>query len=117
MAVIGGLESLLAAAIGAIFLHFSLEFLQQIPIPNFAIPFLLQYAETLEGVGFGLDLDSNRIFLNAWRLAGFGLLLMLTLRFWRNGLISPLIARVTRKNLLAETVAKRLRPGGGEATS
>jgi len=116
MAVIGGLESLLAAAIGAILIHFSLEFLQQIPIPSFAIPFLLQYAETLEGVGFGLDLDSNRIFLNAWRLAGFGLLLMLTLRFWRNGLISPLINWVTRRNLLAETVAKRQLPEGGEAS-
>lgn len=117
MAVIGGLESLLAAAIGAIFIHFSLEFLQQIPVPSFAIPFLLQYADTLEGVGFGLDLDSNRIFLNAWRLAGFGLLLMLTLRFWRNGLISPIIDRLTRKQLLAETVAKRQLPEGGEAAS
>ncbi len=107
-------ESLLAAAIGAILIHFSLEFLQQIPIPPFAHPFLLQYADTLEGMGFGLDLDSNRIFLNAWRLAGFGLLLMLTLRFWRNGLISPIIDRLTRKRLLAETVAKRQLPEGGE---
>jgi len=42
---------------------------------------------------------------------------MLTLRFWRNGLISPIIDRLTRKQLLAETVAKRQLPEGGEAAS
>jgi len=42
-----------------------------------------------------------------WRLVLFGLLLMVTLRFQRNGLIHPIINWFTRKNVAAETVAKR----------
>ncbi|MDQ7030274.1 MAG: branched-chain amino acid ABC transporter permease [Ardenticatenia bacterium] len=61
MAVIGGIESLLGAAIGAILIQFSLELLRE---------------------------------LGNWRLVAFGLLLMLTLRFARNGLIYPLIERL-----------------------
>ena len=37
----------------------------------------------------------------------FGVLLMLTLRFSRNGLIAPLIAYFERGHVAAETVAKR----------
>ena len=84
MAVIGGLESLLAAAIGAIFIEFALEFLR---------------TEIVLGP---LVID-----MNTWRLVFFGLLLMLTLRFWNNGLISPLIQRLTRTGVAEETVAKR----------
>ncbi len=61
MAVIGGIESLIGAAIGAILIQFSLELLRE---------------------------------LGNWRLVAFGLLLMLTLRFARNGLIYPLIERL-----------------------
>jgi hypothetical protein len=32
---------------------------------------------------------------------------MLTLRFWNNGLISPIIQRLTRSGVAEETVAKR----------
>lgn len=42
-----------------------------------------------------------------WRLVVFGILLMVTLRFSRNGLISPLITYFTRAHVAAETVAKR----------
>lgn len=87
MAVIGGMESLLGAAIGAFFSRVTLELLREIHI-------------------FGYSIE-----LGAWRFAAFGLLLMLTLRFWRNGLIPPLINRIYRQKLLSETVAKRQQPG------
>jgi len=60
MAIIGGVESLIAAAIGAIIVEASLELLRE----------------------FG-----------AWRLVIFSALLMLTLRFARNGLLAPLLER------------------------
>ncbi|MDH4136658.1 MAG: branched-chain amino acid ABC transporter permease, partial [Anaerolineae bacterium] len=57
MAIIGGVESLIAAAIGGIIIQVSLEVLRE----------------------FG-----------AWRLVIFGALLVVTLRFARNGLLAPL---------------------------
>ncbi len=87
MAVIGGLESLVGAAIGAIIIEFALEFLRT----NFAIgPIVVD--------------------MTTWRLVFFGLLLMLTLRFWNNGLIYPVIERLTRAGVTEETVSKRLAP-------
>jgi len=87
MAVIGGLESLVAAAIGAIIIQVALELLRtDIPI------------------------GSVEIDMTTWRLVFFGLLLMLTLRFWNNGLISPIIQWFTRSEVAKETVAKRQRP-------
>ncbi len=80
MAVIGGLESLIAAAFGAIIIHFALELLR--PVGN-------------------------------WRMVVFGLLLMLTLRFFQNGLLHPLLQRMFRQRALAETVAKRQIPSEG----
>ncbi len=65
MAVIGGLESLIGAAIGAIVIHFVLEMLRN-----------------------SFTLGPVTVDMTVWRLAVFGLLLMLTLRFWHNGLIS-----------------------------
>ncbi|MBI5354060.1 MAG: branched-chain amino acid ABC transporter permease [Chloroflexi bacterium] len=61
MAIIGGVESLVAAAIGGIIIQVSLEVLR--------------------------DFD-------AWRLVIFGALLVITLRFARNGLIAPLLERL-----------------------
>ncbi len=84
MAVIGGLESLAGAAIGAIIIEFALEFLRT----SFTIGPLV-------------------IDMSTWRLVFFGLLLMLTLRFWNNGLIYPIIQRITRAGIAEETVAKR----------
>ncbi len=92
MAVIGGLESLVGAAIGAIIIEFALEFLRT----SFTIGSIL-------------------VDMTTWRLVFFGLLLMLTLRFWNNGLIYPIIQRLTRAGLAAETVAKRVAaPEGAE---
>jgi branched-chain amino acid transport system permease protein len=105
MAVIGGTESLLSASLGAIFIHFSLEFLQEIPVPAGLMPALVENADTLQNIGLGLG-DSG-IQTNAWRMVFFGLLLMLTLRFWRNGLLHPLIDRINRGGVAEETVAKR----------
>jgi branched-chain amino acid transport system permease protein len=108
MAVIGGTESILSAALGAIFIHFSLEFLQAIPIPQAMMPFLNENAAILEKIGFGVGDDS--IQTNAWRMVFFGLMLMLTLRFWRNGLIQPLFEKFARRGMAEETVAKRRLP-------
>jgi branched-chain amino acid transport system permease protein len=84
MAVIGGLEILIAAAIGAIIIEFALEFLRT-----------------------SFNIGPIEIDMTTWRLVFFGLLLMLTLRFWNNGLISPIIQRLTRSGVAEETVAKR----------
>ncbi|MFQ5857430.1 MAG: branched-chain amino acid ABC transporter permease [Anaerolineae bacterium] len=84
MAVIGGIESLVGAAIGAIIIEFALEFLRT----SFTIGPLV------------IDMTN-------WRLVFFGLLLMLTLRFWNNGLIYPIIERLTRAGVAEETVARR----------
>ncbi|MBE9474533.1 MAG: branched-chain amino acid ABC transporter permease [Chloroflexi bacterium] len=115
MAVIGGIESLIGAALGAIFIHFSLEFLQQIPVPASLMSQLETITPTLEKLGF--TLTQNAIQTNAWRMVGFGLLLMVTLRFWQNGLISPLIQRITRRGALEETVAKRRIPVDEETST
>lgn len=61
MAIVGGVESLIAAAIGGVIIQVSLEALRE----------------------FG-----------AWRLVIFGGLLIITLRFARDGLIAPLIQRM-----------------------
>lgn len=121
MAVIGGIESLIGATLGAIFIHFSLEWLQQIPIPAVLMPSVEAIAPTLQNIGF--TISEGAIQTNAWRMVGFGLLLMVTLRFWQNGLIYPLIQRLTRQEAQKETVSKRLAspveepgtpPGSGE---
>lgn len=67
MAVIGGIESLLGAAAGAVASRIMLELLREINI-------------------MGLHIQ-----LGAWRYAAFGLILMFTLRFAQNGLIAPII--------------------------
>ena len=89
MAVIGGIENFFAAAIGAILLQFALEMLRNnIVIGDFTID------------------------MTVWRLVVFGVLLMVTLRFFRNGLVAPFIDRFMRGHVAAETVAKR--GAGGE---
>lgn len=84
MAVIGGVENFVAAALGAIFLQILLE--------------LLRTSFTLGGV----EVD-----MTVWRLVFFGVLLMVTLRFFRNGLIAPIIDHFRRAGMAEETVAKR----------
>jgi branched-chain amino acid transport system permease protein len=106
MAVIGGIESLIGAALGAIVIHVLLELLQKIPVPASLMPKLIEMTPTLEK--FGLGVGDNVIMTYAWRMVAFGLVLMLTLRFWRNGLIHPIIDRLFRRRAREETVAKRV---------
>ncbi len=92
MAVIGGMESLLGAAVGAFFSRVSLELLREINV-------------------LGLHVE-----LGAWRYAAFGLLLVFTLRFAQNGLLHPIIDRLFMQRAREETVAKRLRTPDPTAT-
>ena len=85
MAVLGGLESIVAAAVGAAVLYFLLEFLRN-----------------------SFTFGSVTIDMTVWRLVFFGALVMLTLRFQRNGLLYPLIEWCTRSGVAEETVAKRV---------
>ncbi|MEZ4861879.1 MAG: branched-chain amino acid ABC transporter permease [Caldilineaceae bacterium] len=84
MAVIGGLENIVAAAVGAIILEFALELLRN-----------------------SFDIGSFTIDMTTWRLVCFGLLLMITLRFFRNGLIHPIFLSFSRRGMAEATVAKR----------
>ena len=84
MAVIGGIENFVAAAVGAIIIQFTLELLRN-----------------------SFDIGPFTLDMTIWRLVVFGMLLMLTLRFARNGLIAPIIDYFTRGHVAAETVAMR----------
>ena len=84
MAVIGGVENFVAAAIGAIIIQIVLEMLRN-----------------------SFDVGGVTIDMTIWRLVFFGILLMVTLRFSRNGLIAPLIDYFARGHVAKETVAKR----------
>jgi len=110
MAVIGGSNSLMAAAIGALFIHFALEWLQEIPLPSQIMAWLAQHQATLESWGFGLGEVGLKT--NAWRMVAFGILLMVTLRFWRNGLVSPVLERIMRARALEEVARGRAAKAG-----
>ena len=84
MAVIAGVENFIAAAIGAILIEFILE--------------MLRTSFTIGDVTVDMTL---------WRLVFFGVVLVLTLRFARNGLLPPVINYFTRGHVAAETVAQR----------
>jgi len=159
MAVLGGIESLTASAIGGIVVFWALEYLRA----DFALTTigaailaliltvgvfqLVRYGakrffgvKSLKGVrnavtgiiSFVLALlvaqllsvpvttgITNAIYdltgyivpgtvdMSAWRLVFFGLVLMLTLRFYQNGLLYPIIQYFYRPGNLGETVAKR----------
>ena len=92
MAVIGGVENFVAAALGAIIIEVVLE--------------MLRNSFTIGGV---------TVDMTEWRLVFFGILLMLTLRFFRNGLIAPVIDFFARGHVAAETVARR--PATAETTT
>ena len=84
MAVIGGLENIVSAAIGAIVIQFVLEFLRN-----------------------SFDIGPVTVDMSIWRLVVFGAILMLTLRFQRNGLLQPILQWFSRASVAEETVAKR----------
>ncbi|MBS1251273.1 MAG: High-affinity branched-chain amino acid transport system permease protein LivH [Anaerolineales bacterium] len=90
-AVIGGIESLFGAALGAFLSRIGLEMLREINILGLHIKF------------------------GAWRYAAFGLLLMFTLRFAQNGLLYPIINRFFQQQVREETVAKRKEPAEVQA--
>lgn len=92
MAVIGGIENFVAAAIGAIIIQCLLEMLRN-----------------------SFDIGGVTVDMTIWRLVFFGILLMVTLRFSRNGLIAPLIDYFARGHVGKETVARRGRVDDEEA--
>jgi branched-chain amino acid transport system permease protein len=81
MAIIGGVENLLAAAIGGMIIQISLELLRE---------------------------------FDAWRLVIFGALLIITLRFARNGLLAPLLQRLSGTAPRAESREEVSSEGLGE---
>jgi branched-chain amino acid transport system permease protein len=88
MAVIGGMESVFGAALGAIVCRLALEMLRGISI-------------------FGFHVE-----LGAWRYAAFGLVLVFTLRFAQNGLLYPIVERLFRRWEHQPTNATRINKGG-----
>ena len=95
-AVIGGMESLIGAAAGAFISRYLLEAMREVVI---ALPFGLTTAD---------GSDAFTWEPGAWRFALFGLVMVFTLRYMRNGLLYPLISWFGGRDLaLKETVAKR----------
>jgi len=102
-AVIGGMESLIGAAAGAFISRYLLEAMRVVVI----------------NLPFGLTMsDGSDAFVwetGAWRFALFGLVMVLTLRYMRNGLIFPIINWFSgRDAAMQETVS--IRNVDGDAT-
>lgn len=95
-AVIGGMESLIGAAAGAFISRYLLESMREVVI---ALPFGLTFA------------DGSDAFVwqpGAWRYALFGLVMVFTLRYMRNGLLYPIITWFSGRDLvMQETVSIR----------
>lgn len=95
-AVIGGMESLIGAAAGAFISRYLLESMREVVI---ALPFGLTFA------------DGSDAFVwqtGAWRFALFGLVMVFTLRYMRNGLLYPIITWFSGRDLvMQETVSIR----------
>ncbi|MCG3209231.1 MAG: hypothetical protein FOGNACKC_02852 [Anaerolineae bacterium] len=159
MAVLGGIESLVASALGAVIVFSALEYLRAdfslVTVTGVALVLLLMLLfyqgarlaarrlldmsqlKGLPNLLAGLaslalaiiaallvapplttavsyawyDLTGallpDTIDMSAWRLVVFGVLLMLTLRFYQNGLLYPLLQYFFRPGNLRDTVAKR----------
>ena len=95
-AVIGGMESLLGAAAGAFISRYLLEAMRTVVI---SLPLGLTTS------------DGANAFVwepGAWRFAIFGLIMILTLRYMRNGLLYPIITWFSgRSSAMRETVSIR----------
>ena len=104
-AVIGGMESLIGAAAGAFISRYLLEATREVVI---ALPFGVQEINLPFGITIG---DGDGAFVwetGAWRYALFGVIMVLTLRYMRNGLLYPIITWFSGRDLvLQETVSKR----------
>ena len=95
-AVIGGMESLIGAAAGAFVSRYMLEAMREVVI---ALPFGLTTADG--GDAFVWE-------TGAWRFALFGVVMVFTLRYMRNGLLYPFITWFSGRDLaMKETVSKR----------
>ena len=95
-AVIGGMESLLGAAAGAFISRYLLEAMREVVI---TLPLGLTMA------------DGSDAFVwetGAWRFALFGLVMVFTLRYMRNGLLYPIFDWFSGRSLvMQETVSIR----------
>jgi len=95
-AVIGGMESLLGAAAGAFISRYLLEAMRVVVI---TLP---------PGMTMSDGSDAFVWETGAWRFALFGLVMMLTLRYMRNGLIHPIIQWFDGRDVtMQETVSIR----------
>ena len=95
-AVIGGMESLIGAAAGAFISRYMLEAMREVVI---TLPFGLTTADG--GDAFVWE-------TGAWRFALFGVVMVFTLRYMRNGLLYPFITWFSSRDLaMKETVSKR----------
>ncbi len=95
-AVIGGMESLVGAAAGAFISRYMLEAMREVVI---TLPFGLT---TFDGS------DAFVWETGAWRFALFGLVMVFTLRYMRNGLLYPFITWFSGRDLvMKESVSKR----------
>ena len=95
-AVIGGMESLIGAAAGAFISRYMLEAMREVVI---SLPFGLTTADG--GDAFVWE-------TGAWRFALFGVVMVFTLRYMRNGLLYPFITWFSGRDLARkETVSKR----------
>jgi branched-chain amino acid transport system permease protein len=89
-AVVGGMESLLGAAAGAFIARYVLEWMRELTIPNVSDLFDAAH-NTYLGITITVT-DTNIVIApGAWRFALFGLVMILTLRFARNGLLYPIL--------------------------
>ena len=90
------MESLIGAAAGAFISRYLLESMREVVI---ALPFGLTFA------------DGSDAFVwqtGAWRFALFGLVMVFTLRYMRNGLLYPIITWFSGRDLvMQETVSIR----------
>lgn len=95
-AVIGGMESLIGAAAGAFISRYMLEAMREVVI---TLPLGLTMS------------DGSDAFVwetGAWRFALFGLVMVFTLRYMRNGLLHPIITWFSGRDLvMQETVSIR----------
>lgn len=106
-AVVGGMESLLGAAAGAFIARYLLEWMREISIPNLFDVFDVSRSSSL---GIDLVITNDQIIISpgAWRYALFGVVMILTLRYARNGLLYPVLQWFGgRDAALKQTVSKR----------
>ncbi len=95
-AVIGGMESLIGAAAGAFISRYLLEAMRQVVI---TLPFGLTRADGSDA--FVWD-------TSYWRFALFGLIMVFTLRYMRNGLLYPIITWFSGRDIaMKATVSRR----------